>query len=120
MAEDSTSKEETEQFIFKESEQRFQLADNVPTETTELMKQIGYLANSKIAEQILNGTFITPSDLDDATALVLEDIGRIGMQVRHGETIAGYQRTSSVIFGRGCSITRSQNEPYSHAPKVVT
>ena len=35
MAEDSTSKEETEQFIFEETEQRFQLAANAPIETTE-------------------------------------------------------------------------------------
>ena len=87
MAEDSTIKEDTEQFIFEETEQRFQLEANAPIETTKLMKQLGYLSNSEIAEQILNGTFITPSDLDDATALVLEYIGHIGMQVRNGETI---------------------------------
>ena len=72
MAEDSTSKEAMEQFIFEETEQKFQLAANAPIETTKLMKQLGYLANSDIAEQILNGTFIISSDLDDATALVLE------------------------------------------------
>ena len=71
-AEDLTSKEETEQFIFEETEQRFQLEANATIETTKLMKQLGYLAKSDIAEQILNGTFIISSDLDDATALVLE------------------------------------------------
>ena len=50
------------------------------------MKQLGYLANSEIAEQILNRTFIIPSDLDYVTALVPEEIGHISMQVRHGET----------------------------------
>ena len=87
MAEDSTSKEAMEQFIFEETEQKFQLAANAPIETTKLMKQLGYLANSDIAEQILNATFIIPLQLDDATALVLEEIERIDMQVRHGETI---------------------------------
>ena len=52
------------------------------------MKKLGSLDNSDIAEKNLNGTFIIPSDLDDATTLVLEEIGRIIMQVRHGETIA--------------------------------
>ena len=54
-AEDLTSKEETEQFIFEETEQRFQLAANALIETTKHMKKLGYLANSEIAEQILNG-----------------------------------------------------------------
>ena len=35
----------------------------------------------------MNRTFIIPSNLDDATALVLEEIGCISMQVRHSETI---------------------------------
>ena len=76
-----------EQFIFEETEQIFQLAANAPIKTTKLMKQLGYLAYSEISEQVLNRTFIIPSDLDDATALVLEEIGRIGIQVRHGKTI---------------------------------
>ena len=87
MAEESTSKEETDQFIFEETEQRFQLGANLPIERTKEIKKLGYLANSEIAEQILNGTFIISSDLDNATALVLEEIGHIGMQVSHGKTI---------------------------------
>ena len=87
MAEDSTSKEDKEQFIFKETEQIFQLEANMPIGTTKFMKQLGYLANSEIAKQILNQTFIIASNLDDVTDLVLEEIGNIGMQVRHGEMI---------------------------------
>ena len=50
MAEESKIKEDTEQFFFEETEQKFQLAANAPIETTKLMKQLGYLANSEIKE----------------------------------------------------------------------
>ena len=83
--EDSTTKEDTEDFIFAENEYRFQLANDAPISSTKLIEQLGYLADSDIAQQIVEGSFEIPDELDDATALILEEIGRIGVQLSNGE-----------------------------------
>ena len=77
--EDSTSQAETERFIFKENEHRFQLAADAPISKTKLLNQLGYLADTDIAQQLIEGTFGIPDKLDDATALILEEIGNIGI-----------------------------------------
>jgi len=73
--EDSTTQEETERYFFAENEQRFQLACEVPTSSTRLIDQLGYLGNSNITKQIIEGTFIIPDEVDNTTALIIEEIG---------------------------------------------
>ena len=82
---DSTSKEETVQFIFGETEFRFQLATDAPINKTKLVKQLGYLADTEIAQQLIEGTYDIPDEVDDATTLILEEFGRIGMQMTNGD-----------------------------------
>ena len=50
------------------------------------MKQLGYLANLEIAQQIIGEYFKIPTEMDDATALILDEIERIGTQVKLGKT----------------------------------
>ena len=108
---DSTSKEETVQFIFGETEFRFQLANDAPISKTKLVKQLGYLTDTEIAQQLIEGTYDIPDEVDDATTLILEEIGRIGMQMTNGDitvTISpeefqhfwrrGKERTSSSLW----------------------
>ena len=83
--EDSTTKEDTEDFIFAENEYRFQLANDAPISSTKLIEQLGYLADSDIAQQIVEGSFEIPDELDDATALIPDEIGQIGVQLSNGE-----------------------------------
>ena len=40
-----------------------------------LSEQLGYLSDTKIAEDILIRTFQAPRDIDDATVLLLDEIG---------------------------------------------
>ena len=85
VVQESTTKEETEEFVFEENEYRFQLAADAPISKTRLLEQLGYLADTEVAQQIIEGTFEIPDEIDDATALVLEEIGRIGVQMTNGE-----------------------------------
>jgi len=48
--EESTSKYETNNFIFEENWYRFQLANSTPISSTKLIEQLGYLADSDIAK----------------------------------------------------------------------
>ena len=83
--EESTHKEDTEDLIFEESEYRFHLANNAPISHTKLIDQLGYLGASDIAQQIVKGTFDIPDEINDATALILKEIGQIGVKLSNGE-----------------------------------
>ena len=72
---ESRTQEETKEFIHKEAEVRFHLATEAPIEKTTLVEQLGYLGDSSIAQQIIEGSYDIPDEVDDATALVLEEIG---------------------------------------------
>jgi len=85
--EDSTCKEDTEDFVFAKIEYRFQLVNDAPISSTKLIKKLGYLADSDIARQLVEGSFVIPDELDDATVLILEKIDRIGDQLSNGEVI---------------------------------
>ena len=98
--EDSTTKEDTEDFIFAENEYRFQLANDAPISSTKLIEQLGYLADSDIAQQIVEGSFEIPDELDDDTALILEEIGRIGVQLRTARSRSRSQRKNFNTSGR--------------------
>ena len=82
--EEATTKEEAEQFIFDETGLRFQLAKDAPLSKTLLIDDLGYLADTDTARQILNGTFPIPDEVDDITTIILEEIGRIGGLTQSG------------------------------------
>ena len=50
-----------------------------------LGERLRYLDDEEIARQIITGTYEIPVDLDPATTLVLEEIGRMGVQLVNGE-----------------------------------
>jgi hypothetical protein len=71
--------------IRKKIEYRFQLAADTPISKTKLINQVGYLADANIIKQLIKGTCKIPEEVDDATALILEEIGRISIQVTNGK-----------------------------------
>ena len=81
----TSTQHETESSIFAEIETRFQLACAAPITSTRLIYQLGYLGDSEIATQIVKGTYEIPDEVDDATALILEEIGRIGVDLTNGD-----------------------------------
>lgn len=74
--------------IFEETEVRFHLAAEAPIaiERTQLIHQLGYLCDSDIAQQIIEGTYKIPDEVDVATAMVLTEIGKIGVQLTNRDT----------------------------------
>ena len=82
---ESTSQDNTEKMIFEETECRFQLAMDAPISSTDLIHQLGHLADTDIAKQIVEGDFECPEELDEATIAVLEEIGSMGVELSNGE-----------------------------------
>lgn len=68
------------------TEQRFDLAHSAPITMSSLATKLGYLSDTEFAKQLLGGHVNIPSDVDDTTTLVLEEIAKIGMTV---ETLSG-------------------------------
>ena len=64
---------------------RFQLAAEAPISSSTLLEQLGYLGDTEIAQQLVEGRYELPEDLDDATTLLLQEIGRVGIQLTNGE-----------------------------------
>jgi hypothetical protein len=53
--------------------ERFQLALIAPCHRGKLFKDVGHLADGPVAQQILEGTYKYPQDLDPATRLLFEE-----------------------------------------------
>ena len=85
--EDSTCKDNTEAYIVDTIEYRFQLANDAPISKTTLIDQLGHLANTDIAKQIVEGSFDIPDEVDDSIALILEEIGKIGVKMTNGDAM---------------------------------
>ncbi len=81
----STSQEEMENFIIKEIEFRFQLTTESPISSTKLIDQLGYLGNNKITQKLVEGKFDIPEEIDDTTALILEEICKSGVKLTNRE-----------------------------------
>ena len=81
LVKESTTQEETEEMIFGERKYRFQLSMNAPILSTDLIEKLGNFADTKIAQQIIEGIFDTPDEIDEATAEILDEIGSIGIQL---------------------------------------
>ena len=84
--------------IFDENEYRFQLANNAPISKTLLLERLGYLVDTELAAQIVEGKFEAPDELDDATCLILEEIGRLGVQLTNGEVTITITKEEFQIF----------------------
>jgi hypothetical protein len=52
---------------------------------TLLIERLRYLSDKSLARLIILGTYDIPSDLDPATKLILEEIGKLGMKIVNGE-----------------------------------
>jgi hypothetical protein len=69
----------------QECEIRFSLAHSILIMSTLLGKRLRYLSNKLLAKAILMGTYEIPSDMDPATTLILEEIGRLRVKLVNKE-----------------------------------
>ena len=60
---------------------KLQLAMEAPISSTELIEKLGNLADTEVAQQITEGKFEMPDEIDEATAAVLTEIGQLGVEM---------------------------------------
>ena len=49
---------------------------------SSLAEKLGYLSDTEFATQLLRGKALIPSDVDDTTAMVLDEIAKVGRTVQ--------------------------------------
>jgi hypothetical protein len=76
---------DVKQAIQRECEVRFSLAHSALIMKTLLGERLRYLSDESLARSIILGTYDIPSNLDPATKLILEKIGKLGIQIVNGE-----------------------------------
>jgi hypothetical protein len=80
-----TEQEEVEHAIQRECKIRFSLVHSATIMTTLLGKRLHYLSNKSLACSIIMGTYNIPANMDPATKLILEEIGKLGVKLVNGE-----------------------------------
>ena len=76
--------EDVKQAIQRECEICFTLARNTLIMKSLLDERLRYLSDESLARSIIMGTYDIPSDLDPATKLILEEIGKLGIKIING------------------------------------
>jgi hypothetical protein len=73
--------EDVKNAIQQECKIQFSLAHSAPIMMTLLGEQLQYLSDEALAQAIITGTYEIPSDMDPATKLILEEIGKLGIKL---------------------------------------
>ena len=69
----------------QETEVHFTLAHSAPISKTLLGEKLCYLSDEAVALDIVLGRYEIPDDMDEATALILRKIGKMGMKISTGD-----------------------------------
>ena len=77
--------EEVEHAIQRECKIRISLAHSAPIMNTLLGERLRYLSDETLARSIITGTYNIPAEMDPATKLIFEEIGKLGMKLVNGE-----------------------------------
>jgi len=79
--EEYTVQEDVEQAIQRECEVRFLLAHSAPIMNSLLGEKLWYLSDEALAKAIKTRTYNIPTSLDPATAMILKEIGKLGIKI---------------------------------------
>ena len=71
-----TDQADIERIIQKQCEYCFTLAHRAPIMKHTLGAKLRYMSDKEVVRSIIEGMYDIPTDLDDATKLILEDIGK--------------------------------------------
>jgi hypothetical protein len=77
--------EDVENAIQGECKIRFSLAHSTPIMSSLLGDQLRYLQDEELARLIITGTYDIPTNLDEATTLILKEIGKMGLKILNGK-----------------------------------
>jgi len=81
-----TVQEDVEQAIQRECEVRFLLAHSAPIMNSLFGEKLRYLSDEALAKEIITGTYDIPTNLDPATAMILKEIGKLGIKIVNGDS----------------------------------
>ena len=90
-----TTKQDIERAIQSEVKERFALGNSAPISRTLLGTDLRYLNNADVAFSIINGSFTIPDELDDATKLILREIGIMGSKILEGNFLPTLEITAA-------------------------
>ncbi len=76
-----TVQEDSEQAIQWECKVWFSLAHSTPIVNLLLGERLCYLSDESLARAIITGTYDIPANLDPATVMILQEIGKLGMKI---------------------------------------
>jgi hypothetical protein len=79
--EEYTVQEDVEQAIRWECKVPFSLAHSASIMNLLLGERLRYLLDESLAKSIITGTYDIPTNLDPATAMILQEIGKLGMKI---------------------------------------
>lgn len=79
-----TSQSDVERVVREETQSRFSAAESSPFCQGLLGQELGYISDTETAAAILTGTYEIPSSVSDATALLIDEIGRVGKKIVRG------------------------------------
>jgi hypothetical protein len=77
--------EDVENAIQRECKIRFSHAHSAPIMSSLIGKQLRYLKDEELASSIITGTYNIPTNLDEATTLILKEIGKMGLKILNSE-----------------------------------
>jgi hypothetical protein len=91
-----TTREEIDGACIEEGYKRYAQSHNSPFLTSPLLEDFGFLGNQNKVQDILDGTYECPAEVDEFTKTNIQDLRRPGTATRHG-TITGYTTTEEHI-----------------------
>jgi hypothetical protein len=80
-----TVQEDVEKAIQRECKVRFLLAHSAPIMNSLLGEKLWYLSDDALAKAMITETYNIPTDLHPATAMILKEIGKLGMKIVNGD-----------------------------------
>jgi hypothetical protein len=83
---------------FVENDSRFSQSESTPPMMEPLLSDLGYLADTQAAEEILAGTYTIPSGVDEYTAKLIKEL-RTPEVIRRNPSIVDYVSTDDHIQG---------------------
>jgi hypothetical protein len=70
--------------VREETQSRFSAAESSPFCQGLLGEELGYISDTATAAAILNRTYVIPDSVSDATALLIDEIGKVGIIIARG------------------------------------
>jgi hypothetical protein len=94
-----TTKEEINDACIDKGYKRYAQAHGSPFLTGQLLEDLGFLGNQNKVQDILNGTYYCPEEVDEFTQQFIQELRRPETANRHA-TITGYTMTDKHIKSR--------------------